>query len=185
MSYLQQELYNNAASLSTGLVLGGKVTVNAGDNTKFDVAKGVYIYIDNSNPEKSETLIIRWDAFIAVTPVFIATSESSFIGIDTAGVVAQKEDDFTQSDKRVFARLAGLGHPDNTTISVVDFTPGNISFNTGISFNDFIFTVRPMNFLGNEFDVDSGLAFQKVQAKHLGMDLTSKLTLKALISRLT
>ena len=156
MSFIQQELYNNASSLSNGLLFGGKVTINPADNTKFDIEAGACLLVDNSNVVKAKVKIIRWTKFTALTPEFIATSESSFIGMGVDGnleaSVIQQPDEFTQLQKRTITRLAGLGHPDNVTIVVADFSPGNIAFNTDISFNDLVFTLRPINFDGNEYD---------------------------------
>ncbi len=67
------------SNVSTGLLKGGEITINGGDNTKLDIAAGSGFIVDNTDPENITVFDVSWDAKVAVTPEFLATNSSSFI----------------------------------------------------------------------------------------------------------
>lgn len=75
---------------STGILTGGVVTINGGDNTKFDVSAGTGIivdsYTDTQNPTFTE---VSWSAFLAQTPTYIGTDLVSAVAIDSTGAIVQ------------------------------------------------------------------------------------------------
>lgn len=50
--------------LSTGLLSGGILTINGGDDTLFDISAGTGIRVDNSDPLVPIVIQVSWDAFI-------------------------------------------------------------------------------------------------------------------------
>ena len=74
----------------TGLQTGGQLSVNGGDNTKFDIAAGVGYIIDNTDPTDPVVTKIEFGPFTNQTVTDLATSPRSFVGIDIKGNICIK-----------------------------------------------------------------------------------------------
>lgn len=106
-------------SLSSGLISGGVVSINA-DTTKFDISAGTGQVIDNWTTPTAPTVIdVSWSAFTAVTTTYLATNSESWVGIDSTGAVVQYSADFTAEQRRDTIPLAKLAHNGNTIINNV------------------------------------------------------------------
>ena len=106
--------------MSTGLLTGGVVTINA-DPTKFDVTAGSGIIMDWSNPASPQAIPVSWDAFSAQTiPDF--TKPFTTVEIDSTGSLVKVSDfstDNTPARRRQKIILNALFHPDGASISSV------------------------------------------------------------------
>jgi len=110
------------SDISTGLITGGEVTVNGGDNSKFDIAAGTGVLVDNfTDPLNPTRIKVSWPAFIAETVPNILTQPVTVIGLDlstgSAVIVFNSIFQFTSAELRVIISLGILGHVDNVTIN--------------------------------------------------------------------
>lgn len=106
-----------------GLVEGGTLSINGGDNTKFDVSAGNGIIVDNYTDANNPVAYpISWGAFTAVTPTYLATNTSSHVLIErsgTIGVIRQQATFPTAEEQRDYIYLGQLGHANLTNIAAV------------------------------------------------------------------
>jgi hypothetical protein len=96
-------------------VSGGKVTVNGGDNTLYDVAAGSGIVVD---PVTGAATTVTWGALTAQGTKPYGGDESS-VAIDAAGAVHQYDGLPTPAKTRDYIQLAVLHHPSAAS-DVVD-----------------------------------------------------------------
>jgi len=108
--------------ISTGLISGGEVTVNGGDNSKFDIAAGTGVLVDNfTDPLNPTRTKVSWSAFDVQTVPNLATQSVTVLGLDlsggTASIVFNGVVQFNAAQSRVIVSLGILIHRDNTQIS--------------------------------------------------------------------
>lgn len=110
-------------NLSTGLINGGIVTINSGDNTAIDIAAGTGVFIDNSTtPSAPIRKRVTWTDFISENIPLLASTPVTFLGLDlssgTATVVKQSTD-FTAEQRRDIVILAVAVHGGNTVVESI------------------------------------------------------------------
>jgi hypothetical protein len=98
------------------------LTINGGDNTKFDLSAGIIVHVDSSTnpPTVTET---SFGPFVAVTPTFLASETASFISIDVNGAIVQRPLRATPQQRRETASVGLVSHVDNLIIDSVVNTP--------------------------------------------------------------
>jgi hypothetical protein len=112
-------------SLNTGDITGGVITINSGDNTKFDVAAGTGYILDWTDESNPKGTAISWDAFIAVTLPDIGTEiftipyivESATPGIGELDLISGEL--ATPQNRRQKIQLQTLIHTNLTNITSV------------------------------------------------------------------
>lgn len=136
--------------LGTGLISGGIITVNGGDNTKFDISAGTGIVMDESDPEAPTETLVSWSAFTAQTLPDLATADITRVAINDAGSVIKSTSPFTPVQERDYIILGGLIHASRTQIDGVSVSP-RVIYNVMGQFNDFAEAVGPLNIDGNVY----------------------------------
>ena len=114
---------NNA---STGTRSGGFMTVNGGDNSKFDISAGSGTIMDNFTDANTPLLTeVVWDTITGVTLTSLTGSQGTYIFINSSGGTLQfpLQTPPQQSDKRDNIFLGIIGHASNTVINSVFNTP--------------------------------------------------------------
>ena len=114
---------NNA---STGTRSGGLMTVNGGDNSKFDISAGSGTIMDNFTDGNAPLLTeVVWDTITGVTLTNLTGSQGTYIFINSSGGTLQLplQTPPQQSDKRDNIYLGFIGHASNTVINNVFNTP--------------------------------------------------------------
>lgn len=141
------QLRNN---LVTGLRLGGVLSINA-DPTKFDLAEGVGLVVDNfTNPDNPVVTKVTWGTFTGVTPVGIgAGMGATYVGIDSSGLVFQKTTELTQEEKRDVIFIGVVIHPVGLGIIVETITGPRLTFSRDSDTMDFFDAFGPFNIDGN------------------------------------
>lgn len=108
---------------STGLITGGDVTINGGDNKLFDIAAGEGFFADNfTDPVNPVRLRVSWTAFIGVTVIDLTTQPRTSLGLDLSSgsaEIVQQFDTFTPKQGRVIISLAGLIHTGQSFLEFV------------------------------------------------------------------
>lgn len=110
--------------VSTGLIQGGFITVNA-DPTKFDISAGTGLIVDNYSDILNPTgTLVSWDAFTAQTITNLATATRTFLSIDINGDISQiPQPGLTNADHKNLIFLGNLGHANFTSIIAVRNNP--------------------------------------------------------------
>jgi len=139
------------SSLVTGIKAGGIGAINGGDTAKFDIALGNGFVIDNhTDPENPVVTPVSWSNFTAETVTNIATSEFSFIGIDSTGSIVQQTSPFDFDDIRDIITIMVLLHPDNVNIDDVVHQHRPV-FNRFLGAFDFEDSIGVVNASGNVY----------------------------------
>jgi len=150
---------------STGLSFGGTVSINAGDNTTFDIAAGAGIIVDYSDPQNPVETEVTWDALIGQS-LDTPADNITFIGIDTAGACYQQGTSFDEADRRTFIRLGAVTHLSGSTITNASTVPV-IAYDTNATLVDFINAAGVRNKSGNVYSSSSLLALDKSAGEFL------------------
>jgi len=114
---------NNA---STGTRNGGFMTVNGGDNSKFDISAGSGTVMDNFTDANTPLLTeVVWDTITGVTLTSLTGSQGTYIFINSSGGTLQfpLQTPPQQSDKRDNIFLGIIGHASNTVVNNIFNTP--------------------------------------------------------------
>lgn len=112
--------------LSTGLVNGGDLSINV-DNTKFDIADGDGIIVDNwTDPDNPVITTVTWTGLTAQTVPDIATQDASWVMIDSAGLPVFTVNLPTNTERRDNILIGRLVHPNNVNLSSVSFQPDGV-----------------------------------------------------------
>lgn len=104
--------------LSTWIITGWELTVNGWDNSKFDIASGTAIVVDNhTDPLNPVITEVSFWPFVAITVTGLATQVQTNIWIDSAWALVQQQFWFTNTQNRDIISLWVLFHP---SLSVID-----------------------------------------------------------------
>ena len=134
---------------STGIYTGGEVSINV-DTTKFDVAAGSGSVVDSyTNAGTPVYTQVVWGAFTGVVPTHIATSEASFVYINSAGAIVQDTVTPTPALRRENIYLSSLRHLDGVNIIGVSNRP-EVLINPTNQMGDFFDGLGLINLDGNQ-----------------------------------
>lgn len=110
----------NIVGQSSSLVSGGALSINATDNTKFDVSQVKCIFVDYSvDPLYPTISYFTFGPFTSQTTTYLASAPASYIGINSSGTLVQSNTPFTETQRRDIISLGALSHPTNTVINNV------------------------------------------------------------------
>ncbi len=108
---------------STGLITGGEITINGGDNTKVDIAAGQGTFVDNfTDPQNPVRVKVSWTAFVAEDVPNLATQPATFFGLDLSSgtaLVVSRAQLFTAEERRDFVSLAVAVHFGGTVVESI------------------------------------------------------------------
>jgi hypothetical protein len=137
--------------MSTGRKTGGAITITAGQPSKFDMALGTGVVVNNyTDPNDPGFTNVSWPARTAQTLTYLASADETAIGIDSSGAIVQSNVAFGESDWHDVIQIATIGHYSRTQIDYIIMEPhGIISPMTQLQgFWDYF---GPFNVSGNEF----------------------------------
>lgn len=124
---LDSVIGGQAASLhisSTRLLQGGLVTINAINNTKFDIAAGMGIFINNyTDPLNSTQKVITWPAITSTSLTNLTTKPNTFIAIDANLTITQHTTDELIANYDFWRDriiLANVVHASNIQIDIIN-----------------------------------------------------------------
>lgn len=138
---------------STGIFLGGSLSVNGGDVAKLDISDGEGWVVDSHSGPDSISTKVSWTGLTALTITDIATQNSTFTALDFPGGVptfVQQATDFTLIQRRDLIVLGRVLHTDNATIT--DLVPTVCpSYNVLLTTSDFLVSFGPFQLTGNVY----------------------------------
>lgn len=134
---------------STGVLLGGALTINGTDNTKFDMASGLYGFVDYTvTPATPTRSLLTKAAVTSQTVTNLATAIATYIGVDSAGVIQQSTTPFTNTQRRTICQVGVLVHSNHVNLNAINDTAAPARH--GIAqVHDLMNALGPMNILGN------------------------------------
>jgi hypothetical protein len=160
-----------ASSLSTGLLYGGLVTINAGNSAAFDITAGAGYIVSTGATYTSEPspVITRvsWTAKTGVTLSGLTAQDTTWIYFDSSGNLQQQSSYYTDDQIQSTIAIGALVHPTRSYISLARSIP-NVSYATDKQYEQFIRAFGPMKVSGhtiqasgtdNSLNRTSGTAF--------------------------
>lgn len=145
---------------TTGLISGGLLTINAGDDEKFDISAGTGKIVDYSNLANPISMDVTWSAFTAVA---LTDSSGTFstIGIDENALVVQQNSNYTAQERRDRIRIGVAVHAVGAIISNASSIPIN-AFDPISTTVDYFSELEAKNLSGNIYSgAGTGLALDK------------------------
>jgi len=141
-----------ASSLATGLLHGGIVSINAGNTAQFDITSGRgQIHASGSTYTADPQPIfnyVTWPSQTGVTVTNLATSDTTWLYIDSSGNLQQRTEYYTD-DQLVNTIIIGqLVHPSRTYINLARTNP-NVAYATDKQYEQFIRSFGPIKVSGH------------------------------------
>lgn len=148
-------------TLSTGFQGTPPVlTINGGDNTKFDISAGTIEHIDTSSYPPVIT-VSTVTAQTLITPTFLATETASFISIDSTGAIVQRNSRSTPEQRRTHATVGLVSHINGVIIDAAVNTP-QLNLNAVSQAQDLMRAVGFFSTSGNQVSgIGASLTIQK------------------------
>lgn len=140
--------YRPALFESTGLLSGGVLSINGGDNTKFDVSAAVVGFTDySSNPAQPTRAVATFGPSLANAVPDLSVI-ATYVGIQTPGAtLAMQSSPFTAEQTRTIVPL-GAVISNGTNLIAVNNLPAVMR--AGINqIQDLMTAIGPMNLSGN------------------------------------
>lgn len=153
---------NNA--LSTGLLEGGALTVNAVDPTRFDVAPLVAVFVDNTDASAPTRSLLAFSGVDSVEDPYLATDDTVYVGIDAAGDLVLQPTAFTGTQRRSIASIGWLDHVGRTEIEWTALQPNPVT-DIAAQLGDFLAALGPFNVTGNTYGGSVALELQRSAGK--------------------
>jgi hypothetical protein len=143
--------YANYSNI-TGLLTGGALSINAGDNTKINVEAGTSLYVNMDDRDDPRVEIISWPDQVYYPA--ISGIDTKWIGVERTGpgtgqIVSSHK--FSQSEKRkktILGRVWNFIDTDEI-IGVGNYKAG--AFNAGKTVQDLAYALGSLNISGNVF----------------------------------
>jgi hypothetical protein len=114
-------------SFSTGIRVGGEMSINGGDNTLIDISEGSGVIVDNyTDPLNPVVTNVSWDAITGLSLTYLTANTGSYLFIESDGTtIKQKPNTLppNEADYRDYLFLGLVGHASNTFINNVFNAP--------------------------------------------------------------
>jgi hypothetical protein len=146
------DLLNNI--MGTGLISGGGLSFTPGTTT-FGIAAGTGVIVNNyTDPTNPVRTLVSWGTLPGLTDPYAATTDASFVAIDSNGSFQISDTDFTPDDTRDAIELGALGHSGGV-IAYAEGTPWLIPDHAK-TVEDFLAQFGVFNVDGNVYAGASG-----------------------------
>jgi len=123
-----------------GVVTGMTLSINALDNTKFDIAPGTYhIGLDGEAIYPGE---------IGITVTNIATANVTYVALDYTNNDVQQTTNFSNTLRRSYVIIGAVVHSNRTIINVVNNTP-DVAVSLLSQYNDLLQAMNRFSLDGN------------------------------------
>jgi len=141
-----------ASSLATGLLYGGILSINAGNSAHFDITAGrgqIHAAGSTYNNWPQPTLnYVTWPGLTGITLTYLATTDTTWIYIDSAGTVQQRTEYYTDAILENGIIIGQLLHPTRTYITAARTNP-NVAYATDRQYEQFIRAFGPIKISGH------------------------------------
>jgi len=140
---------------STGVINGGALTINAGNNARFDMAQAVIGYTDWSvTPTQPTRVLLTVGPFSAQVVTYIASANATYVGIQMpGGTIVQQTSPFSNAQRRTIAQIGVLVHSNNVNLNAINDQAATIR--AGVNqIGDLMMAVGPLNLTGNVYSAN-------------------------------
>lgn len=141
-----------ASNLATGLLYGGIISINAGNTAQFDITAGRgqivaagSTYTSGPNPTFQ---YVNWPGQTGITLTYLATNDTTWVYIDSAGVLNQRTEYYTDEQIEENIIIGQLVHPSRTFINLARTNP-NVAYATDKQYEQFIRSFGPIKISGH------------------------------------
>jgi len=141
-----------ASNLATGLLHGGIISINAGNTAQFDITSGRgQIHASGSTYTADPQPVfnyVTWPAQTGITVTNLATSDTTWLYIDSSGNVQQRTEYYTDEQLETTIIIGQLVHPSRTYINLARTNP-NVAYATDKQYEQFIRSFGPIKVSGH------------------------------------
>jgi hypothetical protein len=141
-----------ASSLATGLLYGGILSINAGSSAHFDITAGkgqIHTSGSTYTSDPQPTFqYVTWPAQTGITLSYLATNDTTWIYVDSAGIVQQRTEYYTDVQLEENIIIGQLVHPSRTFINLARTNP-NVAYATDKQYEQFIRSFGPIKISGH------------------------------------
>lgn len=141
-----------ASNLATGLLYGGIISINAGNTAQFDITAGLgQIHSSGSSytaPPQPTFQYVTWPGQTGITVTNLATSDTTWLYIDSSGNVQQRTEYYTDEQLETEIIIGQLVHPSRTYINLARTNP-NVAYATDKQYEQFIRAFGPIKVSGH------------------------------------
>lgn len=137
---------------STGLISGGALSIGSPTST-FSVSAGVSMYMDYTNPNEPEQILVPFGPFSNQTIPGIGTRLATYIGISNAGVIVQSATPFTNAQRRSITSLGAVIHSNMAIVNATNDISSTVRSN-GNQVQDLMQAIGPLNLTGNVYSAN-------------------------------
>jgi hypothetical protein len=150
--YLGGTTINLTSTLNTGLISGGRLSINVGDSSKFDISAGSAIIVDKSNPDLVSISLVTWIALVGCTTPYLATASNTFISLDSSASLVTSLTELTRTQLENTIRIGRVSHLDNAHITGYMDTP--IFYYQDLDLAYFFIVFGTINFKGGNLSAN-------------------------------
>jgi hypothetical protein len=141
-----------ASSLATGLLYGGILSINTGSSAHFDITAGkgqIHTSGSTYTADPQPTFqYVTWPAQTGITLSYLATNDTTWIYVDSAGIVQQRTEYYTDVQLEENIIIGQLVHPSRTFINLARTNP-NVAYATDKQYEQFIRSFGPIKISGH------------------------------------
>lgn len=141
-----------ASNLATGLLHGGIISINAGNSAAFDITSGRGQIHASGSTYTADPLpllqYVNWSAQSGITLNYLATSDTTWLYIDSNGVINQRTEYYTDNQLETSIIIGQLIHPSRTYINLARTNP-NVAYATDKQYEQFIRAFGPIKISGH------------------------------------
>ena len=148
--------------MSSGLISGLNITINATDPTKFDIGPGrgviVDAYTDPFHPTK--TVVELTQPMVGVVDPYLTTADTVYVALDANKNVIAQPYEFSNIQWRNLVVLGWTDHVNRTVIEEVAMRP-NLTTNVSSQLSDLVTSINTFNVEGNRYSASTGLQIKR------------------------
>lgn len=146
-AYPHAEEYN--VNLSSGVVHGGELSINAEDDTKYDVAPGHAVISDSwTDPDNPQVHILKWEGMTGVSVTGLSNQDVTYVSIDKNYNLVETPSRPSNSQRRDYVWLGRVVHRNRVNIDKTTTQP-DISAAPVSQLRDLMAAVGFVNLKGN------------------------------------
>lgn len=143
------------SNIKTGLLYGGVLSVNATDNSKFDISAGSGVILSYTNGGASGSAspsvsaqVVTWSAKYSLPVSSISSADTTWIYVNSSGTVSQQTGVFNSENYKEYIIIGALVHPNRSSISFTS-SLSNVSYGTLHQYDEFIRNLGPAKISGH------------------------------------
>ena len=148
------------SNIKTGILYGGVLSVNASDNSKFDISAGSGVIVSYANGGASGSAaptvsaqIVSWSAQSSISVSSISSADTTWIYVNASGVIGQQTGVFTSDNYQEYIIIGALVHPNRSSISFIS-SLSNVYYVTLHQYDEFIRSLGPAKISGHRISAN-------------------------------